>query len=575
MDENAKSNNKLIAFIKSQKLNFFIMCVSGILYNVVRVYVMIYQGKMIDSLLNGDSYSVLLKLIFMFFSINLFVQTARFLKRLSNRSLAKNLAQNMREIIYNNIIFMNMNEFSSKKIGELMSVAISDVDTVVNGFRKITNEIFDTGILLIATVITMLSYDVKLTIISVIFVPLSMICAYYLKKITLKYTQIYRKQSSKVSGLTFQIVENFLQFKIYSIEDINEKIYEENLEDLRKKAANKTIAKNGLAPIYSIIACIGTIPIIYFGGIKVINGDFSVGDFSAYFAIALSLFLKTAKASVLFSIYAQSKVSYDRILPYLKPKQHISKEECLLNDFTELSVENLSFSYGEKNANNIIENLSFTAKSGQIIGVAGKIASGKSSLIKAFMNLYPYDGSIKVDGTELSSYTKLQSSKIFGFLLHDPQLFSASIEENISFDDKVNVNEVLDDVCFTHDIQNMPDKLETVVGNNGVRLSGGQMARISTARALAKRNGISKKIFMLDDPFSALDMKTEEKIIENLRQKYKDSIIIIVSHRLSIFDKIDKVIFFDENNVTVSTHDKLLESSEFYKNMYSLQMVGE
>lgn len=575
MVKNTKSKNKLLTFILSQKWYVFVLCFSGIMYNVIRVFVMIYQGKMIDSLLNGDSFSKLLRLIFLFFTINLVVQTARFLKRLSNRTLAKNLAQNMREIIYNNIIFMNMNDFSEKKIGELMSVAISDVDTVVNGFRKITNEIFDTGILLIATIITMLSYDVKLTIISVIFVPISMISAYFIKKITLKYTQIYRKQSSKVAGLTFQIVENFLQFKIYSIEDINEKIYEENLEDLRKKAAKKTIAKTGLTPIYSVIACIGTIPIIYIGGIKVLNGVFTVGEFSAYFGIALSLFLKTAKASVLFNIYAQSKVSYDRILPYLNPKSHIAKDECMLNNRTELSVENLCFSYGEKNNVNIINNLSFTAESGQIIGVAGKIASGKSSLIKAFMNLYPYDGSIKIDAKELSLYTKLQASRIFGFLLHDPQLFSASIEENIAFDDEVNIDEVLDDVCFTHDIQNMPDNIHTVVGNNGVRLSGGQMARISTARALAKRNGMAKKIFMLDDPFSALDMDTESKIIENLRQKYNDSIIIVVSHRLSIFDKIDKVIFFDDDDVTVSTHNELLESSEFYKNMYSLQMVGE
>lgn len=552
----------------------FILFASGTAFNVLKVFVPIFQGKMVDSLINGDDFKTLLNLAFMYLMINLIVQFFRFVKRMSNRTFAKNLAQDLREIIYNNIIFLNIADFSKKKIGDLMSFAISDVDIVVNGFRKISNEVFDTGILMISYIVTMYYYDKKITTMAILFIPFSILLSFLLKKVIYRYNNIYRAKSSELTGLTFQIVENFIPFRIYAMEDINEKIFKENADELEKKAVKKTAISTSLSPIYSIIACIGVIPIIYFGGLKVIDGVWTIGTFSAYFSIALALFLKSAKASVVFNVYAQSKVSWNRILPYLDNKKELDKSiENVKEGDTSLEVKDLSFSYGLDE--NIIENISFSAKSGEIIGVTGEIATGKSALLSAFMNFYPYGGSIKVDGLELNKYSQFETSYIFSYLLHDAQLFSDSIEHNIAFDDKVNIEKVLNDVCFLEDIENMPDGIDTVVGNNGVRLSGGQMARVATARTLAYRNGITKKIIILDDPFSALDMKTENNIIENLRTKYKDSIIIIISHRLAIFDKIDKVILLEKDKKhMVGTHAELLDKSQTYRSIYSLQKGG-
>lgn len=573
MNKKVKNPDKLLSYVLSEKWIIIVLIVSGILYNVLRVFVPIYQGRMVDSLLNGDEFSTLVKFAVMFLVMNIIVQFMRFLKRLSNRTFAKRLAQNLREIIYNNIVFMDLKEFSNNKIGNLMTITISDVDVVVNGVRKCLNEVFDTGIMAITYFYTLYLFDAKITLYASAFIPISIVLAYFIRKVIFKYNKIYRDQSSEVTGLIYQIVDNFIPFRIYGTEEINEEMFHDSLDDLQKKAVKKTAISTGISPIYSLVANLGTIPILYLGGLNVISGEWTIGGFTAYFAIALQLFKKSSTVATLFNIFTESKVSWNRIAPFLQTEKTIDRTSTVTYDKTILEVNDLSFAYGLED--NIIENISFSAKNSEIIGVTGEIGSGKSAFLSAFMNVYPYGGSIKIDGKELSEYSEYETSNIFGYLLHDAQLFSESIKENIAFDDEVDIYNVLKDVCFLDDLESMDKGIDTIVGNKGVRLSGGQMARVSTARALARRNGIDRKIIILDDPFSALDMKTEKDIINNLKNNYKNSIIILISHRLEIFDTVDKIILLEKNGkATLGTHKELINDSEIYKELYLLQKGG-
>jgi len=234
---------------------------------------------------------------------------------------------------------------------------------------------------------------------------------------------------------------------------------------------------------------------------------------------------------------------------------------------TKLSVDNLSFSYSALE-DKIIKNISFEGKKGDIIGITGSIASGKSTLGVSLLGLYPYVGSIKIDDKELKSYSEFERSLMISHLSHKPQLLSDTIYNNITLGNDENITSVLKDVCFDTDLASMPHGQDTLVGNSGVRLSGGQQARISLARTLLRKN----KIIILDDPFSAVDMKTEEKIIENLKNNYKDSLIILISHRLTIFNKIDYIAFLNKDKTSnYGTHEELMESSETYREIYNLQ----
>ena len=177
-------------------------------------------------------------------------------------------------------------------------------------------------------------------------------------------------------------------------------------------------------------------------------------------------------------------------------------------------------------------------------------------------------GSIKIDQKELKDYSEYERSQMISYLGHNPQLLSDTLYNNITLGKNKDITAVLKDVCFDTDLAVMPKGQDTLVSNSGIKLSGGQQARIALARTLLNKN----KIIILDDPFSAVDMKTKETIIENLKSNYKDSLIIIISHRLAIFNKINKIILLkSDKTVDYGTHDELMKKSEIYATIFNLQ----
>jgi ABC-type multidrug transport system fused ATPase/permease subunit len=287
---------------------------------------------------------------------------------------------------------------------------------------------------------------------------------------------------------------------------------------------------------------------------------------------------KASKASKLFNSVQKSQISWRRIKTYLK--EYIIKDTAvnINRKATSLVVENLSFGYKDLNTNesaakseetqNIIENISFTGKQGEIIGITGTIASGKSTLGTALLGLYPYSGSIRIDGKELRDYSEYERSQMISYLGHRPQLLSDTIYNNITLGCKQDILPVLRDVCFDVDLSAMPEGQNTLVGNSGIRLSGGQQARIALARTLINKS----KIIILDDPFSAVDKTTEGIIINNLKNNYKQSLIILISHRLAIFDQIDRILLLhNDKTAEYGTHSQLMEQSDLYARIYNLQ----
>jgi ATP-binding cassette subfamily B multidrug efflux pump len=277
--------------------------------------------------------------------------------------------------------------------------------------------------------------------------------------------------------------------------------------------------------------------------------------------------VKASKAAKLFNSVQKSQISWKRIKPYLAEYRTNDSSRGTAEGRVRLSVENLRFSYSE-DREPIIRDISFEAEQGEIIGITGSIASGKTTLGISLLGLYPYSGSIGINGRELRDYSDSERSGMISYMGHRPQLLSDTIYNNIVMGIDRDITPVLKDVCFDVDIAAMPDGQDTLVGNGGIRLSGGQQARIALARALLEQ----KKIIILDDPFSAVDMKTEEKIIENLRSRYRRSIIIIISHRLAIFDKIDHILLLNNDGTSEhGTHEELMRRSEMYSTIYGLQ----
>ncbi|MDF2674017.1 MAG: antibiotic transporter ATPase [Clostridiales bacterium] len=570
--EPIKQPNKIINYWKKEKLVVAYIVIFGLTFNSGTILGPIYQGKLIDSILHGDNLSSVVILAVTFVTLIGLIQLMRYFKRFYIRRFANSTSATMRLMIYNNIMHKSLEELDNENTGNLMTRAISDVDLCVEGMRKFSTEVFDTGVLMASYLISMLVYDVKITLISIISIPIAMILAEKLKSLIYKYSIAYRTKSSYFASVTYDTIENAMLYRVNGMEAQNRVKYNEDLEDLQNKAIKANILENSMQPIYNVIAMLGIITVIYLGGTKVINGGWTLGVFSTYIIMFTAMANKASKAAKLFNSVQKSQVSWKRIKPYLTEYVDKVTTSRVNMDNTVLTVEKLGLSY-PRCKNNIIENISFEGKSGEIIGVTGSIASGKSTLGISLLGLYLYIGSIKIDGKELKDYSEYERSGMISYLGHKPQLLSDTIYNNITLGKEQSITAVLEDVCFDTDLAAMADGENTLVGNSGIRLSGGQQSRIALARTLLNKN----KIIILDDPFSAIDMKTEEKIIENLRSNYKGSLIILISHRLRIFDRINKIILMhNDKKVDYGTHNQLMKSSELYATIYNLQCtVGD
>lgn len=568
--EPVKHPDRIINYWKKEKLAVAYIVAFGLTFNISMVLGPIYQGKLIDSIVQGDTLPMVARLAVTFVALIGAIQLLRYFKRFYIRRFANSTSASMRLMIYNNIMNKSTSQLDRENIGNLMTRAVSDVDLCVEGMRKFTTEVFDTGVVMSSYIVAMLVYDAGITLLSCIFIPVAMLLAEKLKSIIYKYTSAFRQKSSEVAEITYDIVENAMMYRANGMEAMNRESYSIELHDLQNKAIKAHILENSMQPIYNFIAMLGVIMIIYLGGTKVINGEWTVGVFITYITMFTAMAVKASKGAKLFNSVQKSQVSWKRIKPYLTEYQ--SKDSYSKVDMrsTELSANNLGFSYPEGNEA-IIQNISFEGKSGEIIGITGSIATGKSTLGLALLGLYPYTGSIMIDGKELRDYSEYERSRMISYLGHKPQLLSDTIYNNITLGNEKDISQVLGDVCFDDDLKAMPEGQNTLVGNSGMRLSGGQQARIALARALLNKN----KIIILDDPFSSVDMRTEEKIIENLRKHYKNSVIVLISHRLSIFKNIDRILLLNsDKSYEYGTHSELMRGSELYETIFDLQCTG-
>lgn len=558
-----KKTNKVSSYWKAEWKIVLLIVITGLLYNGSMQLGPILQGRVIDLIADGEERADVVRWILIFLLTIGVIQCCRCLKRYYVRLFANRTSASMRSIVYGNIIGEDITQLKEESTGDLMTKAISDVGECVEGMRKFTTEVFDTGILMSAYFITLLYYDIKLTLLASVCIPLAMLIAERMKKFIYRYAKSYRKQLSDVSEQTLENVENQLLYRMHGVQEIKSEAYDDALRSLQGKAIRANVLENSLQPLYKTIGMIGIVLVVFYGGQLVIQGVWTIGRFSAYLTIFTAFSVKVSKAAKLFNSVQKAQVSWQRIRPYLKPREKEAQVKTP-GRREQVLLQVRHFSSG------VIKRADFEVKSGQIIGITGPVASGKSTIGRSLVGLFPYGGSITVNGRELTDIEAADMSQYITYMGHDSQLLSDTIYNNITLGEEGDVSQVLEDVCFAQDLASMPAGADTLVGASGVRLSGGQQARLALARTLYNRSSI----LVLDDPFSAVDVVTEKQIIENLRNRYADCAIILISHRLTSFNQLTKVLFVSEGTTTFDTHENLLHTVQKYREIFIAQKEG-
>ena len=558
-----KKTNKVSSYWKAEWKIVLLIVITGLLYNGSMQLGPILQGRVIDLIADGEERADIVRWILIFLLTIGVIQCCRCLKRYYVRLFANRTSASMRSIVYGNIIGEDITQLKEESTGDLMTKAISDVGECVEGMRKFTTEVFDTGILMSAYFITLLYYDIKLTLLASVCIPLAMLIAERWSTYIYRYAKSYRKQLSDVSEQTLENVENQLLYRMHGVQEIKSEAYDDALRSLQGKAIRANVLENSLQPLYKTIGMIGIVLVVFYGGQLVSQGVWTIGRFSAYLTIFTAFSVKVSKAAKLFNSVQKAQVSWQRIRPYLKPREKEAQVKTPVRR-EQVLLQVRHFSSG------VIKRADFEVKSGQIIGITGPVASGKSTIGRSLVGLFPYGGSITVNGRELTDIEAADMSQYITYMGHDSQLLSDTIYNNITLGEEGDVSQVLEDVCFAQDLASMPAGADTLVGASGVRLSGGQQARLALARTLYNRSSI----LVLDDPFSAVDVVTEKQIIENLRNRYADCAIILISHRLTSFNQLTKVLFVSEGTTTFDTHENLLHTVQKYREIFIAQKEG-
>ena len=579
--------DRVSSYFRAESGVLAVITVTGLLYNIGLVAGPWFEGQMTEALarilLGENSFSVMVSLAAGYIAVIAAVQGLRFLKRFYVRRFANKVNRRMKRVLYGALVRSDRGDLERQGAGTVLTKAISDVDDCAEGMRKFTTEVFDTGVALAAYAGMLLWYDWRLALLSMAFLPGSYALAERMKRPVQRTGAAFKEQAGVLNAATMDRAVNALTYRVFGREEERRAAYEESLTAYERAAVKANLYTASLPPLYRVLSMIGAALILYFGGKNVLGTGWtvwSIAEFTTFLACFTKLATKSSKAAKLFNAVHKAQVSWKRIHPYMERAAQAEEDEIAEQtekfsaktgeSHTEhgvISADHLTFSY--PGSAPIFEDLSFTAKTGQIIGITGPVACGKSTLGKTFLCEYPYEGHLTYGGRELSSCTEQERSRLIGYLGHDPELLGDSIRNNVLLGDDSDVWTWLRAVCFDEEVREMEDREDTVVGNSGVRLSGGQAARLALARMLCH----GKPVMILDDPFSALDRSTEKQVFEHLKELSKDRIVFLISHRLYLFPEFDQVIWMEHGTGTCSTHEKLMAENKQYAELYHAQVA--
>ena len=588
--------DRVLSYFKEEWKVLLVVIISGLIYNTGLLAGPWFEGKMtgclVEILKGLGAFSDMLVLVLGYVIAIAVVQIARYIKRFYVRRFANNVNCRMKEILYASLVRKSRASLREEGEGSIMTKAILDVDDCVEGMRKFTTEIFDTGVALAAYAGMLLWYDFRLALLCMIFPPISYMTAEKMKKMIQRTGAAYKEQSGYLSNATLDRAENAITYRVFGCEQERQQAYEENLTSYEKSAVKANIWNSVMPPVYRIISMVGVLFILYFGQKNVLGTGWStwtIASFTTFLACFVKLSVKSSSAAKLFNAVHKAQVSWKRIKPLLTKQEEstqseknvsakhaeetlsqvelsrleIAQSEIRCRSVEQLQIRHLNFAYPD--GKQILKDISFQGEKGQMIGITGPVACGKSTLGKVFLCEYPYEGQILVDGEELQNMTPSQRTSIIGYLGHDPELFNDSVENNVLMGEKKNPEDFLKMVYMDEEVKEMDDGIQTLVGNGGVRLSGGQGKRLALARTLCHK----KSVLILDDPFSALDKSTERQIFANLKEQSRESIVLLISHRLYLFPQMDQIIWMEDGKTVVGTHEELLVKVPEYQKLFA------
>lgn len=480
----------------------------------------------------------------------------------------------IRAAVFKKLQRLSVSFYDKNKTGTIMSYVTNDVNALQSAMVENTIEMITEGFILIGSVVAMIYLDWRLTLFTVCTFPVVLwFMEFFGKKI--------RKTGGRIQECTADIT-SVLQESVASARVIKSFVredYEDDRFDVENRANFRANMKNAqlmatLTPVVELVAAIGVTMIIWYGGNNVINGTITAGSLVAFLTYAVNISNPIKRLTRVIGNIQKALAAAQRVFMIIDMPEEIaeSRDAKQLPEVSgKVEFKNVSFAYDDKG--NVITDLSFSVKPGEVIAIVGPSGAGKSTIANLLPRFYDVNkGDIKIDGHSVREVTLDSLREQVGIVPQETMLFNGSVYNNILYgrlDATKEEIEAAAKAANAHDfIMQLTDGYETKLGDRGVNLSGGQRQRIAIARAILK----NPRILILDEATSALDTESERVVQEALDRLMVGRTSFVIAHRLSTVKNADKILVLEKGNLVESgTHDELLALDGLYAHLYKIQ----
>lgn len=497
-----------------------------------------------------------------------------FLMRQTIINVSRYIEFDLKNEIYKHYQVLSLSFYKSNRTGDLMNRISEDVGKVRMYAGPAIMYTINTVTLFTVALTQMLSTAPKLTLYTMLPLPILSFVIYKLSRLINHRSKIVQESLSGLSSFTQEQFSGISVIKSYTIEPSVNNEFETLSSENRKKQIDLAKVQALFFPLMILLIGVSNLLVIYIGGKQYINGEIeNIGTIAEFIIYVNMLTWPVATVGWVTSIVQQAEASQKRINEFLETEPEIKNNvECLTDIKGAIEFKNVTFTYPDTNIT-ALKDVSFKIESGEKLAILGMTGSGKSTILDLIGRLYDtQQGSILIDGKQIDDINLYSLRESTGYVPQDAFLFSDSIKNNIKFGkENATEEEVIEAAKNARVHKNIIDfknGYDTVLGERGITLSGGQKQRVSIARAIIK----SPEILLFDDCLSAVDTETEEKILKNLERVSKNKTTIIVSHRISSAKNADKIIVLDEGKIIqAGTHQTLKKTEGYYKDLYRKQ----
>jgi ATP-binding cassette, subfamily B, multidrug efflux pump len=559
-------------YIKEKKRMFIIGVLTLGATNVLDNITPFLIGKAIDLLAQKAPTSEVLKMIGLIFGVTVMLALTRYSWRLSWGKFSHTSAMDLQNKIFSKFTHLGQSYLKRTPVGELMSIIINDTQAFRMAVGPGILIILDSIFILIIVVPIMVSISLSWTLKTLILMPL---LPFFAKKIMDLLETYYEKKQTKfaeLSGFSQEIISGMRVIKSYGQQRDHTRLFNRFSRDYETVSNKTALLDASFAPPLEFAVTCGCVILLIVGIPDVMSGAITVGSLFTFYQYIQRMEWPATAIGLGISHIQQGHASFRRVRQLFQiPDEVIDSGDQTIEKFETLRVVELSHQYEASRYS--VKNINFELQAGEILGVIGPTASGKSTLIDLLARIInPTSGEILVNGRPIQ---EIKIKSLRGMVTVVPQesfLFSDKVAENISLGAEINHQQIeafAKAVELADEIRSFPIQYDTFLGERGINLSGGQRQRLTLARALARQT----PLILIDDSLSAVDAQTEEKILKQLRSLLTTAVVI--SHRVESVRWAHKILVLrDGEQEAIGTHDELLKISPTYKNLYQLQKEG-